>query len=87
MNGTFIYKFLAVLNEKKILGNKCFSEQIFYRKCRSMPLNFQILDYVKSVTGSDKPDTVCGRFGPDEEDVNEYFLSQKRSSDWLKFVL
>ena len=25
--------------------------------------------------GSDKPDTVCGPFGPDEEDVNEYFLS------------
>ena len=27
-----IYKFLAVLKQKKILGNICFSEQIFYRK-------------------------------------------------------
>ena len=32
MNGTFIYKFLAVLKKKKILGNICFSKQIFYRK-------------------------------------------------------
>ena len=32
MNETFIYKFLAVLKKKKILGNVCFSEQIFYRK-------------------------------------------------------
>ena len=32
MNGTFIYKFLAVLKKKRILGNVCFSEQIFYRK-------------------------------------------------------
>ena len=56
MNRKFIYKFLAVLKQKKILGNKCFSEQIFYRKCRSVPLNYYVLDYVKSVTGSDKPD-------------------------------
>ena len=27
-----IYKFLAVLKQKKILGIICFSEQIFYRK-------------------------------------------------------
>ena len=27
-----IYKFLAVVKQKKILGNICFSEQIFYRK-------------------------------------------------------
>ena len=27
-----IYKFLAVIKLKKILGNICFSEQIFYRK-------------------------------------------------------
>ena len=32
MHGKFIYKFLAVLKQKKILGNICFSEQIFYRK-------------------------------------------------------
>ena len=32
MNGTFIYKFIAVLKKKKILGNICFSEQILYRK-------------------------------------------------------
>ena len=32
MDGTFIYKFLAVLKQKKVLGNICFSEQIFYRK-------------------------------------------------------
>ena len=28
----FILKFFAVLKQKKILGNICFSEQIFYRK-------------------------------------------------------
>ena len=32
MNGTFIQKFLVVFKQKKILGNICFSEQIFYRK-------------------------------------------------------
>ena len=32
MNGTVIKKFVAVLKQKKILGNICFSEQIFYRK-------------------------------------------------------
>ena len=32
MNGTSIQKFLAVLKQKKILGNICFSERIFYRK-------------------------------------------------------
>ena len=32
MNGTGIQKFLAVLNQQKILGHVCFSEQIFYRK-------------------------------------------------------
>ena len=32
MDGTFIYKFLAVLRQKKVLGNICFSEQILYRK-------------------------------------------------------
>ena len=32
MDGTFIYKFLAVLKQKKVLGNICFSEQILYRK-------------------------------------------------------
>ena len=32
MHGTVIKKFVAVLKQKKILGNICFSEQIFYRK-------------------------------------------------------
>ena len=32
MNGTFIKRYLAVLKQKKITGNICFSEQIFYRK-------------------------------------------------------
>ena len=32
MNGTFIQKFLVVFKQKKILGNICFSEQIFHRK-------------------------------------------------------
>ena len=34
MNGTVVYKFLvlAVLKEYEIIGNICFSEQIFYRK-------------------------------------------------------
>ena len=32
MDGTFIYKFLAVLKQKKVLGNICFFEQLFYRK-------------------------------------------------------
>ena len=32
MNGTSIQKFLAVLKQTKILGNICFSEQIFYGK-------------------------------------------------------
>ena len=32
MNVGVIYKFLAVLKQKKILGNICFSEQIFCRK-------------------------------------------------------
>ena len=32
MNGTFILIFLGVLRQKKILGDICFSEQIFYRK-------------------------------------------------------
>ena len=32
LNETFIWKLLAVLKQKKILGNICFSEQIFYRK-------------------------------------------------------
>ena len=32
MNGTAIYKFLAVLKLQTILSNICFSEQIFYRK-------------------------------------------------------
>ena len=31
LNGTVIWKFLA-LKKQKILGNICFSEQIFYRK-------------------------------------------------------
>ena len=31
-NGTIICKFLAVLKQKKILDNVCFSEQILYRK-------------------------------------------------------
>ena len=32
LNGTVIQKFLAVLKLQKILGNICFSEQIFYKK-------------------------------------------------------
>ena len=32
MNGTFIQKCVALLQQKKILGNHCFSEQIFCRK-------------------------------------------------------
>ena len=32
MGGTVIQKFLAFLKLQKILGNFCFSEQIFYRK-------------------------------------------------------
>ena len=32
MNGMVIEKFLAFLELQKILGNFCFSEQIFYRK-------------------------------------------------------
>ena len=32
MNGTVIWKFVAVLKQQKILGNICFSGQIFYRK-------------------------------------------------------
>ena len=32
VNGTVIRKFVAVLKQKKILGNICFFEQIFYRK-------------------------------------------------------
>ena len=32
MNGTVIFKFFGVLKYKKILGEICFSEQIFYRK-------------------------------------------------------
>ena len=32
LNGTLIYRFLAVFKPWKILGNICFSEQIFYRK-------------------------------------------------------
>ena len=31
LNGTVIWKFLA-LKKQKIVGNICFSEQIFYRK-------------------------------------------------------
>ena len=32
INGTVIQKFLAFLKLQKIVGNFCFSEQIFYRK-------------------------------------------------------
>ena len=32
MNGTFIQKFLAFLKLQQIVGNFCFSEQIFHRK-------------------------------------------------------
>ena len=32
MNGTVIWKFLAFLKLQKILGNFCFSKQIFHRK-------------------------------------------------------
>ena len=32
MNGTVIEKFLAFLKLLKILGNFCFSEEIFHRK-------------------------------------------------------
>ena len=40
-NETFIEKVLAVFKQKKILGNVCFSEQIFYRE-RSLgaPVSF-----------------------------------------------
>ena len=32
LNGTLVQKYLAVSKQQKILGNICFSEQIFYRK-------------------------------------------------------
>ena len=32
MNGVIVKKFLAVLKKLNILGNICFSEQVFYRK-------------------------------------------------------
>ena len=32
MNGTVLQKYLAVLKKKKIQGNICFFEQVFYRK-------------------------------------------------------
>ena len=38
MNETVIKKFLAFLKLQKILGNFCFSEQIFYRK-QSLPVS------------------------------------------------
>ena len=40
MNGTFIQKFLVVFKQKKILGNICFPEQIFYRE-RSLGAPFE----------------------------------------------
>ena len=38
MNSTVIKKFLAVLEKLKILGNVCFSEQMFYRGSLWVPL-------------------------------------------------
>jgi len=38
VNGTVNWKFLAALKLYKILGNICFSEQIFYGKQSLVPL-------------------------------------------------
>ena len=38
MNEAIIKKFLALVMLKKILGNFCFSEQIFYKNNRWVPL-------------------------------------------------
>ena len=32
LNGTLFQKFLAVFKQQNVVGNICFSEQIFYRK-------------------------------------------------------
>ena len=56
MNGTVIMKVLAFLNLQKILGNVCFSEQIFHRKqSLGVPDFFYILNICLPNTFPDSP--------------------------------